>query len=284
MIRRAPCGALSLAPDVTRAGRWPAGRHGEAAERDGRRPVAVRAGPRRHQPATEPALNDTGIAVYAAYAIIVNFNDERAAAPPEVVKPESPAPAPHAVSASSAAELLERESEVAAVETLLNSLPSSAVRLPRRWRIAGRVILGATALLIAGAVVDAAFFVQRDNVNSTTVAAALQSRLGDDVVVDCNPAGDEWSCTEHHLSEPRAACQIGTASAPVRVVTESYALVSAARLAQCAELSSTQLTASTESGSLVAIGKSERDAHGEVIKTGKPTDSLIDLLWKALTR
>jgi len=76
----------------------------------------------------------------------------------------------------------------------------------------GRIARSLTLLFLLAAVVAFELGVPREDLDSTTVAAAVQSQLGDRVFVDCNPRGDGWACMVHHLSAPRGECLIGAAS------------------------------------------------------------------------
>jgi hypothetical protein len=99
------------------------------------------------------------------------------------------------------------------------------LRAVRRWLVIAAVAVVALLLLVPHQVV-----------NSTTVAAALQSGLGDRVFVRCEPNGDNWSCTEYQLSAPRSNCPVGissTAAAPLG--GQTTVAVQHAADAQCVE-------------------------------------------------
>jgi hypothetical protein len=105
--------------------------------------------------------------------------------------------------------------------------------LTRTQRIVSALI--AAVLLLGAATFEV--LVPRPDLDSQTVAAALQSQLGDQVFVDCNPSGDEWSCTEHYLSPSRAACGIITTAAPAAAASPAalriVAAISASNPAPC---------------------------------------------------
>lgn len=75
---------------------------------------------------------------------------------------------------------------------------------PRRVAIQRQITI-ATVIVILSSFVGL-MLVPRFDVNATTVASALETRLGSSELVDCESSGDHWACTDYHLSEPRSAC------------------------------------------------------------------------------
>jgi hypothetical protein len=99
----------------------------------------------------------------------------------------------------------------------------------------GRVVAVLSAALLAGVVADAAF-VPRVDLTSTTVADAIQSKLGQQYAVECAPAGGNWLCTEYQLPDTRSACQLGAAGHSAQWMS-GFGLIGAlaADIVQCPE-------------------------------------------------
>jgi hypothetical protein len=134
--------------------------------------------------------------VSIAYALSATLNDQHAAARLSDAGPEGDL-ASYARTFRSAKERLADESKVR---------PRKVHQQIVRWSPGLAVI---TAVIVVAII---AIFAPRAEVNSATVSAALQSRLGHSVIVQCDPnLNSEWDCTAYPHSWSTLSAS-GTAS------------------------------------------------------------------------
>ncbi len=77
-------------------------------------------------------------------------------------------------------------------------------------------VLSSVALLVV-------LVAPRDDLNEVTVAKAIQSGMGDRVIVECDPDGADWVCVVHYLLDSRRACLLAasTTAGSVTIATPS---------------------------------------------------------------
>lgn len=107
--------------------------------------------------------------------------------------------------------------------------------LARRGRTSFRRV-ASVAMAIAVLVIAVILLVTpRADVNSATVASALENHLGGTNVVHCDPSGmRDWQCIDYHLSEPLGAC--GTGVAASGAAADDIAVELAVQRGACAEV------------------------------------------------
>jgi hypothetical protein len=169
-------------------------------------------------------------------------------------------------------ERLEKVSQSSAGDQLLRRLAAkSLLRAFGRWSSLAVIL----ALLVLAFNI---LFIPHNMDDPASVAAALQPKLGDNEFVDCNPAGSEWTCTEHFLSDTRAACDIAVSAPSAGALFTLVANASAAAL-PCQETARpVPYNVSEADGQLLAIEKTETGL-GKVITAQEHKKSLAGLFW-----
>jgi hypothetical protein len=171
---------------------------------------------------------------------------------------------------------------------LESRLDSGSLRTPTRTTkamlIAVVVFLG---LLVAGASLLGAVINSHPDVNATSVAAALENRLGPNALADCDPSGGDWKCTVYRLAGPRSTCAL-TAAALRTSAARSRALASAKPPARdCRETAQQRINVTRDSGQLFASkplsGRREAGKRARAALAGAigplPARSPIDRAW-----
>lgn len=144
--------------------------------------------------------------------------------------------------------------------------------------MASRVLL----VVVPIAVLAYGVLVPQVNLNSSTVAAALEAQAGDKTLIDCNPSGDEWLCTEHFLSQPRGTCQVGTRSPHSPMLTQVGLVSVAPAAAPCVEIvQQARLRAERKGDRVVAQDESGR--AGAILSAPDPRKTLANRVWDWLS-
>jgi hypothetical protein len=118
-----------------------------------------------------------------AYAICVSWNDEHALARLSGAMPSE--------------DLHQDPDDIKKARERLKH--DNLIRTPGNRQRAVRRSVALAPVLVVLALALAALFAPRADVNSATVAGALQSQLGSSMDVQCQPSGDAWSCTAYPL-------------------------------------------------------------------------------------
>src|ERR1700730_3442231 len=124
-------------------------------------------------------------------------------------------------------ELNEEANAIATVADLLRTPPRSRLGLA-----SSRALI----LFIPAALVVFAGFIPQVDLNSTSLAAALEAKTGDDAYFECTPSIDEWLCTEHHLDRPRGACGIGSRPLSRSGLALGLVTIASAAIAPCSKV------------------------------------------------
>lgn len=104
---------------------------------------------------------------------------------------------------------------------------------PLRVATQRRVTVG--AIVVALLLVIWLLLIPRPDVTATTVASALQTRLGSSQLVACENSNDHWFCIDYHLTEPRSAC-LATAAGLLSEPAASHVSISlTSQVAPCGE-------------------------------------------------
>lgn len=148
-----------------------------------------------------------------------------------------------------------------------------------RWAMLVVAFLAAIGLLNA-------ILAPRAYLDSAAVAAAVQSQFGNRVFVDCTPAGAEWSCSAHQLSDSRAACQVEASDVSTPEPGLANVIAAAPGSASpCAETAPpAKLTVSAEPGLLVVTSAEvERSAAHAIYSVKIPTRNALQMFLAWLT-
>jgi hypothetical protein len=175
--------------------------------------------------------------------------------------------------------LKEFADEVTAIDTVKTLLLGDIDRIGKPSPFAKFVC---TALAVVAVIVLAlVVLVPHVDVNSMTVASALEAPLGDSVFVRCNPDGDNWSCMAYPLPEARSSCGLTSLSgSPSVVLPRPFALLAASNTATCDHTGPpSRFEVSDDSKELVAsmvlVGSAERGGNRRFILEPEPKTSWL---------
>lgn len=106
-------------------------------------------------------------------------------------------------------------------------------------------------VIVLGVLLTALLFIPFANVTPGTVAAELEQDLGPEILVECDPADEDWTCTLHKLDQVRANCLLlsSTAGGFIGAGRDSHGMYGDLRQASGLDECSTEGEPATISGS-----------------------------------
>lgn len=165
----------------------------------------------------------------------------------------------------------------------LEVAPGLGTPNPRQKTVRWATALAVPAVLLVLAV--AALAAPRPDVNAMTVTSAMQSQLGANTLVECQPSASEWACNVYKASGQTSCLVASTRSSGLVKDTISTDAARLSTYGNCDVTSTATATAAVNSQGLLTADVLERQGHVETVKVVvdqlKKTNALVRA-WRAI--